>query len=90
MTEITKPHDKFFKEVFTRRDTAEEFLQNYLPGDVVRLLDLASLEYTKDSFVDKHLKEHFSDLFFKAYFKDGSPGYVYILSVALPIRGWKD
>lgn len=79
MDQITNPHDKFFKEVFTRRDTAGEFLRNYLPPDVVRLLDLDSLEYTKDSFIDKHLKEYFSDLLCKAYLKDGSPGYVYIL-----------
>lgn len=79
MTEIDNPHDKFFKKVFSGRETAAEFLQNYLPSDMVRLLDLESLEYTKDSFVDKHLKEYFSDLLFRAYFKDGSPGYVYIL-----------
>lgn len=79
MTEITNAHDKFFKEVFTRKDTAEEFLRHYLPENVVGLLDLESLEYTKDSFVDRHLKEYFSDLLLRLYLKDGSPGYVYIL-----------
>ena len=59
MTEITNAHDKFFKEVFTRKDTAEEFLRHYLPENVVGLLDLDSLEYTKDSFIDRHLKEYF-------------------------------
>lgn len=44
MDQITNPHDKFFKEVFTRRDTAREFLLNYLPDDVVKLLDLDSLK----------------------------------------------
>ncbi|MDI6793494.1 MAG: Rpn family recombination-promoting nuclease/putative transposase [bacterium] len=39
----------------------------------------STLEYTKDSFIDKHLKEYFSDLLFKADLKDGSWGYVYIL-----------
>jgi predicted transposase YdaD len=56
MDKITNPHDKFFKEVFTRWDTAEEFLQMYLPGDLVTLIELDSLEYTKDSFIDKHLE----------------------------------
>ena len=79
MTEISNPHDKFFKEVFTRKATTEEFLRHYLPEDVVELLDLDSLEYTKDTFVDRHLKEYFSDLLLKLYLKDGSPGYVYIL-----------
>ena len=79
MVEITDPHDKFFKEVFADRETAGDFLENYLPSDMVRLLDLESLEYTKDSFVDKHLKEYFSDLLLKVYLKDGYPAYVYIL-----------
>jgi hypothetical protein len=41
--------------------TTEEFLRHYLPGDVVGLLDLDSLEYTKDTFVDRHLKPKLSD-----------------------------
>lgn len=79
MEQITNPHDKFFKEVFARKDTAEEFLRNYLPGEVAGLLDWSSLEPAKDTFVDKRLKEYFSDLLFRAHFKDGSWGYVYIL-----------
>ena len=79
MTEISNPHDKFFKEVFTRRNGAEEFLRHYLPENVVGLLDLDSLEYNKDTFVDTQLKEYFSDLLFRTQLKDGSPGYVYIL-----------
>jgi predicted transposase/invertase (TIGR01784 family) len=79
MNTIVNPHDKFFKEVFTRRETAEEFLRNYLPDDVVTLLDLRSLEYVKDSFIDKHLEEFYSDLLFTVFLKDGSRGYVYIL-----------
>ena len=79
MTEITNAHDKFFKEVFTRKDTAEEFLRHYLPGNVVVLLDLDSIEYTKDSFVDRHLKEYFSDLLVKVRLKDDSAGFVYVL-----------
>ncbi|MEW5766072.1 MAG: Rpn family recombination-promoting nuclease/putative transposase [bacterium] len=49
--------NRFFKEVFTRRDTAKEFFLNYLPDNVVRWLDLDSLEYAKGSFIDKHLAE---------------------------------
>jgi len=79
MADITNPHDRFFKEVLTRGNTAKQFLENYLPHDVTKLLDLDSLEYTKDTFIDKHLKEYFSDLLLKTYLKDGSRGYVYIL-----------
>ena len=39
MIRVSNPHDKFFKEIFTRKDTAKEFLQHYLPENVVALLD---------------------------------------------------
>lgn len=51
MGQITNPHDKFFKEVFTRKDTAEEFLRNYLPGEVAGLRDWSSLEAAKDTIL---------------------------------------
>jgi len=34
------PHDKFFKEVFSHKDTAGDFLANYLPEPVLKLFDL--------------------------------------------------
>jgi len=79
MNPITNPHDKFFKEVFTHRATAIQFLEHYLPPDVAGLLDLDSIEFTKDSFVDTDLKTYFSDLLLKTYFKENSWGYIYIL-----------
>jgi predicted transposase/invertase (TIGR01784 family) len=79
MDKITNPHDKFFKEVFTHQETAEDFLANYLPTEVVGLLDLDSLECSKDTYIDKNLEAYFSDLLFKLFLKDGSRGYIYIL-----------
>lgn len=73
------PHDRFFKEVFTRKEVAAEFFQLYLPTDLVNRLDLTSLTYLKDSFVTKELQEYYSDLLFKVSLKDGSPAYLYIL-----------
>jgi len=79
MNEVNNPHDKFFKKVFSRKSNAEEFLLNYLPPNVVKHLDLKSLEYAKESFVDKHLAEYFSDLLCRINLKDGSLGYIYLL-----------
>ena len=79
MDRLTSPHDKFFKEVFTRRATTKEFLELYLPSEVVGLLDLDSLEPIKDTFIDEHLKEYYSDLIFKVFLKDDSRGFIYIL-----------
>jgi len=60
-------------------DTVQQFIRQYLPSDVVGLLDLDTLEYTKDTFIDKRLKEYFSDLLLKVYLKDGLRGYIYVL-----------
>jgi len=38
-----------------------KFLRHYLPEDVVELLDLDSLEYSKNTFVYRHLKPKLSD-----------------------------
>ena len=79
MTEISNPHDKFFKEVFSRREIAVDFLRNYLPNDVFLCLDEESIYLRKDSFVDKELRTYFSDLLYQTSLKDGTDSYVYVL-----------
>ena len=59
------PHDRFFKELFARQENARDLLQLYLPPDLVALLDLSSLEITRDSFIDPNLQSHFSALLYK-------------------------
>jgi predicted transposase YdaD len=77
--ELSNPHDRFFKEIWSRESIGQDFLRHYLPQDIVDLLDLDSLELTKDSFVDRRLRQHYSDLLYRLKFKDGRPGFVYIL-----------
>jgi predicted transposase/invertase (TIGR01784 family) len=78
MDTITNPHDKLFRETWSDRDVAVDFLQNYLPEDVVSLIDLNSLEIGKDSFVEDNLKEYHSDMLYNVML-DGCEGYVYLL-----------
>ncbi|TAN50910.1 MAG: hypothetical protein EPN21_07810 [Methylococcaceae bacterium] len=63
---ITDPHDSFFRETFSRREVAEGFLQSYLPPAVAARIDWSSLEVAKDSFIEKALRKHFSDLIYNA------------------------
>ncbi|MBC2695761.1 MAG: Rpn family recombination-promoting nuclease/putative transposase [Desulfobacteraceae bacterium] len=53
MSDIINPHDRFFKEVLSRKEVARDFILHYLPADIVVLLDVDSLEIRKDSFVYK-------------------------------------
>jgi len=79
MQSVQNPHDKFFKEMFSRRESAIEFMGNYLPPEVSKLLDLSTLEQLKDSFVDQQLQNHFSDLLYQVQMRDGGECLVYIL-----------
>jgi predicted transposase/invertase (TIGR01784 family) len=79
MADITNPHDRFFKEVFSRPDVAEDFLVHYLPPDVSSLLRPGTFRLSKGSFVDANLREYFSDLLYQVNFQSGEQGFVYIL-----------
>ncbi|WPK10277.1 Rpn family recombination-promoting nuclease/putative transposase [Lysinibacillus louembei] len=61
---LQNPHDKFFKDSFGNVSVAKDFLLNYCPSEVLQVLDLATLEPQKDSFLTPELEESFSDLLF--------------------------
>ncbi len=65
-----KPHDKYFKAVFSIRELAVELLELVLPPKLLELLDVQSLTLALGSFVDEQLKESFSDLVYLARLKN--------------------
>lgn len=79
MSELTNPHDHFFKDLFSRPEVAADFLANYLPPEFVAALDLGSLELIKDSFVDDALRSHLSDLLYRLRLQGGEDVYVGLL-----------
>ena len=79
MPDISNPHDKFFKKVFSQPDVARDFLHHNLPENIRNLLDLDRITIHKDSFIDQNLKTHFSDLLFSVPLINGEEIYVYTL-----------
>lgn len=79
MADIASPHDRFFKRMLSGRATAQSFLRRFLPDTVAADLDLPSLEPTSRSFVDPALREHFTDLTYRAKLRDGRDAYIYVL-----------
>ena len=75
---VQTPHDKFFKETFGKVEVAKDFLNNYLPENVMNIVDMNTLEPQKDSFIDKDLKEIFADMLFRVNIDD-KEGYIYFL-----------
>ena len=50
-------------------ETASSFLTNYLPEDILQIIDLQNLSLQKDSFIEKELQEAFSDILYKTSIK---------------------
>jgi predicted transposase/invertase (TIGR01784 family) len=75
---LINPHDKFFKETFSHKDTVESFIKEYLPESISKQVDFKTLEILKDSFIDKELSEHFSDILYQAEIT-GKSSYLYLL-----------
>jgi predicted transposase/invertase (TIGR01784 family) len=88
---ISNPHDRFFKELFSRE--GKSFIVNYLPREILNLIDPDSAELVKDSFTDSELGEYFSDMIYKVRLKDGSTAHIYILfehkSYSDPMAGFQ-
>jgi len=76
---VTNPHDKVFRKTYSDRDNARSFLTHYLPDKVLNLVDLSTLEISKDSFIEKDLYDYYSDMLYKVNLTDGSQGFIYVL-----------
>ncbi|MGA1794656.1 MAG: Rpn family recombination-promoting nuclease/putative transposase [bacterium] len=75
---VTNPHDKFFKEFFSKEKEAREFLSLYLPEHIKKIIDLSTLSISKDSFIEKELQEYFSDILYKVEIQ-GQSACIYLL-----------
>ena len=78
MNIINNPHDKFFKETMSDLATAQDFMKNYLPKEILEIINLDVLTLEKDSNIDEELEEQFSDLLFKTTIH-GKEAYIYFL-----------
>jgi hypothetical protein len=78
MDEIASPHDTFFRESFSRREVALDFLRWHLPAELLAEIDLDTLDIGKDSYVSSDLRTAYSDLVYRVQHRDG-PVSVYLL-----------
>ena len=76
---VINPHDKLFREICGDRENAHSFLTNNLPGKVLDLVDMSTLEISKDSFIEKELADYYSDILYRVMFNDGTAGCIYML-----------
>lgn len=76
---VQNPHDRFFRESFGRIEIARDYLEEYLPADLRRLLDLTEMTLQDGSFIDEEMKEHQTDIIYQVRLHSGAMAYVYFL-----------
>ncbi len=77
-TKVQNPHDKFFKDTFSNPFVVRDFVENYLPEPILKMVDLSELEIQNSSHVDEELSEVFSDMVFRTKINQRD-GYLYFL-----------
>ena len=75
---IHQPHDKFFKIALKLKEVIGDFLLTNVPQQILKKLDLSSLELQDSSFVDSKFKAYSSDVLVKVNSAE-QDGYVYFL-----------
>ena len=78
MGKLNQPHDKYFRSTFGEIDFAKDFLANYLPEELVEMIDMNTLASQPTSYISKELKEQFTDLLFRVDVNK-KEAYVYFL-----------
>ena len=68
----------FFKKCLKKKVVAEDFLKNYLPQELLDLINLDKLQISKKSFVNKRLKKYFSDVVYRVELNNQN-AYIYCL-----------
>lgn len=63
------PHDKFFKEIFSKKEEVQDLIINTLPKYLTNKIDFSSLQLDNTSYVDEELKTSFSDLVYNCIYK---------------------
>ncbi len=75
---LLSKHDRVFHHFLSDKETAESLFREYLPERITKHIDFSSLEITKDTFVDKRLARHFSDILYKVRI-EGMTAFIYLL-----------
>lgn len=65
-------HDRFFKKTFGETENAKDFTAGILPEEIGCILDFETLTIENTDYVDKNLKEYFSDIVYHIQTKTNS------------------
>lgn len=63
-TVVKNPHDATFKKAMKEKSVAKDIIQHNLPEEILKDLDLDTLELLDGSFVSEKLQERFTDVLY--------------------------
>ena len=76
---VQNPHDRFFRESFSRPEIVRSYLEEYLPAELNGLLNLDELILQDSSFIDETMQKHQTDLLYAVRLTTGEKAFVYFL-----------
>ncbi len=74
---ITQPHDRYFKEQFSKLEFARSFFREYLPVELLKAVDWNDFRLAPGDFVQKALRNRKSDILYQTTIADRK-GYFYL------------
>lgn len=86
---INNIHDKFLKSALADKELAQEFLQHFLPDNIVPILDIPALKPQDYSYISSELNATFSDIIFTIPLKETSGKHCQV-SLLLEHKSKKD
>ena len=78
METVNNPHDTYVQSTFGKVNFAMDFLNNYLPEELVELIDIKTLESRPTTFISEELKKQFTDLLYRVNINN-KEAYIYFL-----------
>ena len=72
------PHDRFFRAMMSEPKVIREFFEQNLPTNIKSVINFATIQPQKESFIDDKLKLQITDMLYSAEFGN-KLGYLYLL-----------
>ena len=69
MEHIASHHDKYFKEIFSRKEEMSDFITNALP-QIAEFVDFTTLQLDTTQYIDKNLQIGYSDIAYNCLYKN--------------------
>ncbi len=76
---VHHPHDRFFRESFSKPQIIRSFLREYLPPALLNQLNLETLVLQTGNYVDEELRVHQTDMLYQVEMTTGQPLHLYLL-----------